>query len=56
MNGIPMRLGNVDNDGYNALCLGKSPAALRSFWLQMKINQQISRGVRLKDMPEDWFA
>ena len=55
MNGIPMRLGTVDNDGYNALSLGKEPAALRSFYIQMKSNELGSRGVRIKDMPEDWF-
>lgn len=56
MNGIPMRLGTVDNDGYNAFSLGKNDAALRSFWVQMKANEQISRGVRLKDMPKEWFC
>ena len=56
MNGIPMRMGEVDNDGFNAFSLGKDPQALRAFWVQMKVNQQISRGVRLKDMPEEWFA
>ncbi len=55
MNGIPMRMGTVDNDGYNALSMGKSPAALRAFWIQMKINEQMSVGVRAKDMPEEWF-
>lgn len=56
MNGIPMRMGMVDNDGYNALSLGKDPAARRAFWLQMKINEQTTLGVRLKDMPEEWFT
>ena len=55
INGIPMRMGTIDNDGYNALSLGKEPAALRAFWLQMKISEQTSAGVRLKDMPADWF-
>lgn len=55
MNGIPMRMGNVDNDGYNALSLGKDRKALRSFWIQMKVNEQLSKGVRLKDMPDEWF-
>lgn len=54
MNGIPMR-GTVNNDGHNALSLGRSPAALRSYWLQMKINEQMAKGIRLKDMPEEWF-
>lgn len=56
MNGIPMRMGMVDNDGYNALSLGKNDAARRAFWIQMKINEQTTLGVRLKDMPEEWFA
>lgn len=56
MNGIPMRMGAVDNDGYNALSLSKDPAALRSFWIQMKANELIAQGTRLKDMPEEWFA
>ncbi|WP_313130913.1 M50 family metallopeptidase [Anaerocolumna sp.] len=55
LNGIPMRLGIIDNDGYNALSLGKSPEALRSFWIQIKVNEQMTKGVRLKDMPEEWF-
>lgn len=55
-NGIPMHVGQVDNDGYNAWSLGKSPQALRAFWLQMKINERIAEGERLKDMPEEWFV
>lgn len=54
-NGIPMRSGTVDNDGRNALSLRKNPEALRAFWIQMKISEQTAKGVRLKDMPEEWF-
>ena len=56
MNGIPLRLGTVDNDGYNALSLGKSKDAMYGFWIQLKVNEQISKGVRLKDMPGEWFV
>lgn len=56
MNGIPLRLGAVDNDGYNALSLRKDPHAMRAFWLQLKVSQQTTLGIRLKDMPEEWFA
>lgn len=56
INGIPMRLGTVDNDGYNALSLGKSKEALRSFWVQMQANALIAKGMRIKDMPEEWFT
>lgn len=56
MNGIPMRLGSVDNDGYNVLSLRKSKEARRSFWLLFHINGLITNGTRLKDMPEEWFS
>ena len=55
MNGIPMKFGTINNDGYNAKDLGKSPEALKSFLVQMKAMAQTSRGVRLKDMPSEWF-
>lgn len=55
-NAVPMRLVNVDNDGYNTLSLRKSPEAVEAFWVQMKIAEQSSNGVRLKDMPAQWFA
>lgn len=55
LNGIPLRLGVVDNDGRNAWSLGRDPAALRAFWLQLKLNALVAQGVRLKDMPEEWF-
>ncbi len=55
-NGIPLRLGEIDNDGYNAMSLGKNPDALRAFWVQMQANAQVAKGIRLKDMPKEWFA
>lgn len=55
MNGIPMKFSTVNNDGYNTLSLAKSREAFRSFWLQMKINALSASGVRLKDMPDEWF-
>lgn len=56
MNGIPMRMGTVDNDGYNAFALSKSKEAVEAFWVQLKIVEQTSKGIRLKDMPSEWFA
>ena len=56
VNGLPIKLGGVNNDGHNAMSLGKDPDALRAFWVQMKINQQIAEGQRLKDLPAEWFA
>lgn len=56
MNGIPMRLGDVDNDGYNAWSLGKNPRALYSLWVQMKANEQMARGKQLRELPKEWFS
>ncbi len=55
LNGVPMRVGPVDNDGRNALALAKDTDAMRAFWVQMQVAAQTARGVRLKDMPEAWF-
>ena len=55
LNAIPMHTDTIDNDGYNALSLGKNREAMEAFWLQMKINEQLSKGLRLKDMPDEWF-
>lgn len=55
-NGIPIRSGAVNNDGYNAYSLKKNKEALWGFWLQLKINGLTTADVRLKDMPEHWFV
>lgn len=44
------------NDGWNALSLRKDASAARAFYIQLKVNEQSARGVRLKDMPEEWFV
>lgn len=55
VNGIPVRSGIVTNDGYHTLCIAKNPAALRAFQIQLQIVEQTSRGIRIKDMPQEWF-
>lgn len=54
-NGVPLRTKSVDNDGYNAVSLRKNNDAMRAFWIQMKVNEQLRHGVRTKDMPNEWF-
>jgi len=56
MNGIPMRMGTVDNDGYNAFALSRNKEAVEAFWVQLKVVEQSSKGIRTKDMPSEWFA
>ena len=54
-NAIPLHTGTVDNDGYNVVSLSRSPEAREAFWIQMKVNQELSRGKRLRDLPDVWF-
>lgn len=54
-NGIPLKLGDIDNDGRNALSLRKNPASTEAFRLQLVINDAQSQGMRLGEMPEEWF-
>ena len=54
MNGIPMKM-QVNNDGMNALSIGKNAEAIYSFWLQLSVNERQSRGERLCEMPDEWF-
>lgn len=56
LNGIPMRYAMISNDGSNQRQMRKSPAARRSLRIQMQIMAQLAAGVRLRDMPEEWFA
>lgn len=54
-NGIPMSIGPIDNDGKNAINLGKNRKALRAFGLQLKVNKMQMEGYLLSEMPEEWF-
>lgn len=56
INGIPMRTDSISNDGYNAFSLSKDKKALESMWFQLKVNEQLSKGLRPKDMPAEWFT
>ena len=56
MNGLPLKTGAVNNDGRNAIDISRDPEAMRAFWVQLTVNEQISKGVRLKDMPAEWFT
>lgn len=55
LNGIPLQINGISNDGRNAFLLDKNPVALRAFWLQLYVNGLISSGERMRNMPEEWF-
>ena len=52
---IPLKLGGVANDGYNIISLKKDKDARYAFYRQLKISALLAKGVRVKDMPEEWF-
>ncbi len=56
MNGIPVKSSTVTNDGYNVRALRRDSGAQRVFWQQMKVAEQQALGVRLKEMPMEWFV
>lgn len=56
INGLPVKMGPVNNDGRNAFDMAESREAVRAFWVQLEINEMVSKGVRLKDMPDSWFT
>lgn len=56
LNGVPTKTSMIMNDGYNVLDLFKNKNSLRAFWVQLKVNEQNAKGVRIKDMPSEWFA
>lgn len=55
-NGLPIPVAAIQNDSKNLLCIRKDMTARRAFWVQMSIAAELSQGLRLKDMPDDWFA
>lgn len=55
MNGIPITNAQIDNDGKNAISLGKNKKALKGFWIMMKINALSTEGIEITCMPSDWF-
>ena len=56
INGIPLRLASVDNDGRNVITLLQDPNGMHAFWLQMRVNAMMAEGHRQKDLPADWFT
>lgn len=54
-NGIPMNVGGIANDGMNAISLTKDSRAADAFFNQLRMNEAQIRGIRLSDMPREWF-
>lgn len=54
-NGIPMKFGGIANDGYNIVSISKDDFMKYCFYIQLKVNGLLSKGMRMKDMPIEWF-
>lgn len=55
MNGIPMKIGGIGNDADNMRLLLKDKNSKQALVTQLRVNAWVQWGVRLKDMPEEWF-
>lgn len=56
MNGIPMKVGGVNNDAYNVFLLRKDKESKQALMVELRTNALIQQGVRPKDMPCEWFS
>lgn len=57
VNLIPMTSGDVANDGGNIKIFGRNPESVSAFFQGLRINRlQNTEGMRLKEMPEKYFA
>lgn len=56
LNGVPLTVGGVNNDGKNLLAASESPEAARAFWAILKVGEAQADNVRAKDMPAAWFS
>ncbi len=56
LNGIPLTTGMMPNDGMNTYHMLKERRVVKAMWNQLRINESMYDGVRLGDMPEEWFS
>lgn len=56
MNGLPLTVNGVSNDGRNIIILACKPEMRLHFLNMMRIAGEMSGGHRLKDMPGEWFT
>ena len=56
LNVVPLGRGQVHNDGANLRALRGDAAARRALWIQLQVTALSTQGVRLREMPDEWFA
>lgn len=55
LNGIPLKLSGVSNDGYNLMYLKRNKQSVKGFQSQLIINEKLQNGTRLSQMPDELF-
>ena len=55
ISGIPMRVGGLGNDADNMRLLLKDRRSKQALVTQLHVNALAQEGMRLKEMPEEWF-
>ena len=54
---VPANLKYICNDGYNISILAKKDTrSLEAFNFQLKTSSELTKGISLKEMPNDWFT
>ena len=56
LNGLPLKIGGISNDGHNMLNLEKSPLDKRLLCQMLRTNASVQEGVQPKDLPAEYFA
>ena len=56
LNGIPLKLGGIANDGHNLLYLNRDKKSVKGFAVQLIINEKQQNGTRLSEMPDELFT
>ena len=55
MNGIPLKMSGITNDAYNLILMHRDLNTRKYLALQLAVNAEVQKGIRLKDMPDEWF-
>lgn len=54
-NGVPMKISGISNDGYNTISISRDKFIKYCFYIQLKVNGLLSKGMRIKELPIEWF-
>lgn len=55
INGLPMKVNGVANDGHNLLYLKRNKQSVKGFCAQLVVNEKIQNGTRPSMMPDELF-